>query len=526
MSAATLEAGMPFSLTTGGGVPSLLDRLLGSEPTLRRWRRWVGGLVAAMVGVLAVVDGRLWPGISLAFGYSVPIALGAYTFGIRLGVELSVVCVILRRICAGRAYGPWWLYAGSALMLAEYLMLAVGTGMLGRAVRRLERHARVLRRMSELARGLTGLESDAALRRAVEASVRLTGADGGFVAMSADGDWRTDRVFTDGRWEAQSLVWWPRALGPWEPGRWRSGTSPWSQVALQQLGARVQMAAPVTAGGRRADTALVVFRAGPRPFERATREILALFAAHVGAALGAAKLFAAARDATREKARVLAHVAHDLAAPLHVIIGTTDLLAPHVEQTLVERLRRQTHLLMQMTSDLIEFSRLDAPEVWVRNEPVHIPELYQWVQELAAPFVGTKDVRVEVAVEPGAEWVRSDPEKLRQIVTNLATNAVKYTPRGRVELRAARENWRVMLAVRDTGIGIPAHEQARIFEPFYRAGNGTNRESGVGLGLAVARDLARMLGTRIVVDSTERAGSTFSLELPAPEGEDRGGPDA
>ena len=493
---------MPFSLTTGGGVPSLLDRLLGSEPTLRRWRRWVGGLVAAMVGVLAVVDGRLWPGISLAFGYSVPIALGAYTFGIRLGVELSVVCVILRRICAGRAYGPWWLYAGSALMLAEYLMLAVGTGMLGRAVRRLERHARVLRRMSELARGLTGLESDAALRRAVEASVRLTGADGGFVAMSADGDWRTDRVFTDGRWEAQSLVWWPRALGPWEPGRWRSGTSPWSQVALQQLGARVQMAAPVTAGGRRADTALVVFRAG------------------------AAKLFAAARDATREKARVLAHVAHDLAAPLHVIIGTTDLLAPHVEQTLVERLRRQTHLLMQMTSDLIEFSRLDAPEVWVRNEPVHIPELYQWVQELAAPFVGTKDVRVEVAVEPGAEWVRSDPEKLRQIVTNLATNAVKYTPRGRVELRAARENGRVMLAVRDTGIGIPAHEQARIFEPFYRAGNGTNRESGVGLGLAVARDLARMLGTRIVVDSTERAGSTFSLELPAPEGEDRGGPDA
>ena len=80
--------------------------------------------------------------------------------------------------------------------------------------------------------------------------------------------------------------------------------------------------------------------------------------------------------------------------------------------------------------------------------------------------------------------------------------------------------------MRDTGIGIPAHEQARIFEPFYRAGNGTNRESGVGLGLAVARDLARMLGTRIVVDSTERAGSTFSLELPAPEGEDRGGPDA
>src|SRR5207249_511668 len=81
-------------------------RLLGGEPTLRRARRLVGGLVAAMVGTIAVVDGRLWPGISLAFGYSVPIALGAYTFGTRFGVELSIVCVILRRVCAGHAYGP------------------------------------------------------------------------------------------------------------------------------------------------------------------------------------------------------------------------------------------------------------------------------------------------------------------------------------------------------------------------------------------------------------------------------------
>jgi len=515
---------MRFSWTTGS-VPSLVDRLLGSEPALRRWRRWVGGLVGAMVGVLAVADGRLWPGISLAFGYSVPIALAAYTFGIRLGIELSVLCVILRRICAGRAYGAWWLYAGSALMLTEYLMLAVGAGALGRAVRRLERHARVLRRMSELARGLMGLEPEAALPRAVEASVRLTGADGGFVAMSTEGDWRTDQVFTDGSWQAESVVWWPRALGPWEPGRWRIGTSPWSEVALRQLGARAQMAAPVSTGGQRPGMALVVFRAGSRPFERATREILALFAAHLGAALNATKQFTAAREATREKARVLAHVAHDLAAPLHVIIGTTDLLVPHVEQSLVDRLRRQTHLLMQMTNDLIEFSRLDAPEAWVRNRRIHVPELYQRVHELAAPLIGAKDVRVEVEVGAGAEWIQSDPEKLCQILTNLATNAVKYTPRGRVELRAARENGRVTLAVRDTGIGIPVPEQARIFDPFYRAGDGARGEPGVGLGLCVAQDLARLLGTRIVVDSADQAGSTFSLELPASEEEDRNGRD-
>ena len=84
---------------------------------------------------------------------------------------------------------------------------------------------------------------------------------------------------------------------------------------------------------------------------------------------------------------------------------------------------------------------------------------------------------------------------------------------------------RVTLAVRDTGIGIPVEEQARMFDPFYRARNGARGESGVGLGLAVAQDLARLLGSRIVVDSTDRAGSTFSLELPVPQEEDRDGRD-
>src|SRR5437879_7968849 len=119
-----------------------------------------------MIGTVACADAYGWPGISLAFGYAVPVTLGAYVFGVRRGIELSIVCVILRRVCAGRAYGPWWLYAGSLLMLAEYLMLAVGAGVLGGAVRRLERHARILRRMSELARGLTGLERDGEIGRA------------------------------------------------------------------------------------------------------------------------------------------------------------------------------------------------------------------------------------------------------------------------------------------------------------------------------------------------------------------------
>src|SRR5712692_3310073 len=138
-------------------VPTVLDRLLEAEPALRRRRRrhGVAFVIGAVVGGVAWADAYVWPGISLAFGYAVPITLAAYVFGIRRGVELSLVCGVLRVVCAGRAYGPWWLYVGSALMLAEYLMLAVGGGLLGRAARRLARQTRVLQGLSEFARTLT-----------------------------------------------------------------------------------------------------------------------------------------------------------------------------------------------------------------------------------------------------------------------------------------------------------------------------------------------------------------------------------
>ena len=115
----------------------------------------MGFLILAMIGVIAWADAEVWPGLSLAFGYAVPIALGAYIFGLRVGVQLSILGVILRCLFAGRVYGPWWPYAGSALMLAEYLMLALSVGLLGRAARRLERHTRVQRHLIEFARGLT-----------------------------------------------------------------------------------------------------------------------------------------------------------------------------------------------------------------------------------------------------------------------------------------------------------------------------------------------------------------------------------
>ena len=503
-------------------LPSLLDVLLSVGARLQRRRRWMGLLILAMIGIVAWADAQVWPGVSLAFGYALPIALGAYTFGLRAGVQLSILGVILRCLCAGRVYGPWWLYAGSALTLAEYLMLALSVGLLGRAARRLERHTRVQRHLIEFACGLTRtLDPDTVLRQGVEAGVRLSGADGGFAATVSDAGWRTDAIFRDGHWHAQPLSWWPPATAPWEQGaasRWQlcEGIVT-EELALRELGARVALAAPIPTAEPRPRLALVIFRAERRRFTPPTREVLELLGLHVAAALQTAALYRTAVQATTDKGRLLAHLAHELAVPLHVVVGSLEQLASHVDdagRTGLERLQRQERLLLEMTNNLLEYARLAAGRAVVRRAPVDLQALYAEVHALAEPLIGNKDVHLAVRVEPGAEWVESDPEKLRRILANLVVNAVKYTPAGRVELCAARENGAVRLAVRDAGPGIPLHEQPRLFEPFYRGGDGAAPGAGVGLGLALAQELAHLLGTEIVVESRAGAGTTFSLVLP------------
>jgi len=503
-------------------LPSLLDLLLSAEARLQRRRHWMALLILSMIGGIAWADMHVRPGLSLAFGYAVPIALGAYTFGLRVGVLLSLLGVLLRRLCAGRIYGPWWLYAGSVLMLAEYLMLALSMGLLGRAARRLRRHTRAQRHLGEFARGLTRtLDPDAVLRRGVEASVHLSGADGGFAATASDGGWRADEVFRAGCWHVQPLAWWPPATAPWE----QSAASRWQlcealvsgDLTLRQLGARVALAVPVAEAGPRPRRALVIFRAERRRFTPPTREVLELLGLHVAASLQTATLYRTAVQATADKGRLLAHLAHDLAVPLHVVLGSLEQLAAHVDDVgrpALERLQRQERLLLEMTEDLLEYARLDAGRAVVRRAPVDLRALYAEIRALAEPLIGNKDLRLEVRVEPGAEWVESDPEKVRRIVANLAINAVNYTPAGRVELCTARENGAVRLAVRDTGPGIPPQEHRRVFEP-YRGGEGAAPGAGVGLRLALAQELAHLLDTEIMVESREREGTTFSLVLPA-----------
>lgn len=265
---------------TGPLKQAVIDYLLRAEPALRRHRDRVLLVVVAIMAAIATADLRIWPAISLAFGYSFPVALAAYARGIRVGLLVSAVAVVLRAVFAGRTYGPWWLYGGGALMFAEYVLLTLAVGLLGRAIARLDRQTRVLRHLNEFGRHLaTVRDPDAIWRAGVEGAVRLTGADGGSFATQHGTLWRAHETFHRGQWQERPLV----LLGP-------SGVSDRSTDLKDHDGswqreAPIRLAAPVTVPAGGPPRQLVVFRAAHGPFTPATADVLKLAALHLTTAL-------------------------------------------------------------------------------------------------------------------------------------------------------------------------------------------------------------------------------------------------
>jgi hypothetical protein len=258
----------------------VIDYLLRAEPGLRRHRDRLLLAVVAMMAAIATADMRISPGISLAFGYSLPVAVAAYALGIRVGVLVSVVAVVLRAVFAGRAYGPWWLYGGSALMLAEYVLLALAVGLLGRAVARLDRHTRVLRHVNELGRHLaTARDPDAIWRAGVEGAVRLTGADGGFLATQHGTRWRANETFHRGQWRERSVILLTQGGVADDAADLEDHDGSWHRDAP------IRVAAPVTVPAGGPPRQLVVFRAASGPFTPATADVLKLAALHLTTAL-------------------------------------------------------------------------------------------------------------------------------------------------------------------------------------------------------------------------------------------------
>ena len=231
-----------------------------------------------------------------------------------------------------------------------------------------------------------------------------------------------------------------------------------------------------------------------------------------------------AEQASRAKGHFLANVSHEIRSPMNAIIGFSELLAEEslTEQQAeyVEIIREAAENLLGLINDILDLSKIEAGRLGLRYERFRLKDLLEGVHRLFREEAWKRGVQLEVRRSAGlpAEMV-SDAGRLRQCLVNLVSNALKFTEQGSVQLRVeaneeAGEHW-VRFAVSDTGIGIPASQQAAIFETFVQADSSTTRRfGGTGLGLTITRDLAELLGGRLWVESEEGNGSTFTLEIP------------
>ncbi|MGZ5432974.1 MAG: sensor histidine kinase, partial [Thermoanaerobaculia bacterium] len=169
--------------------------------------------------------------------------------------------------------------------------------------------------------------------------------------------------------------------------------------------------------------------------------------------------------------------------------------------------------LMRMINDILDFAKVESGRIDVQVSAVSVANAVARAGSLIHVRLAEKELAFESAGCDGVE-VLADPDRLQQVLLNLLTNAIKFTPAGgRISVTCARDGDRLLLHVRDTGIGIAPNQQHRVFEPFVQLE--ATRAEGVGLGLAISRELTRAMGGELTVESTPAVGSVFTIALPA-----------
>jgi PAS domain S-box-containing protein len=230
-----------------------------------------------------------------------------------------------------------------------------------------------------------------------------------------------------------------------------------------------------------------------------------------------------ADSANRAKSRFLASMSHELRTPLNAILGFSELLSDAKTGQFDDATRSRflasihssgTHLL-QLINDILDLSKVEAGQMELHFQPVELGLVIADVRSTVEPLARSK--AIEVNTDPFPEFpLIADPAKVRQMLLNLVSNAIKFTPRGgRIDIRVRRvETW-VDIAVHDTGIGIAKEDLSRLFQEFQQLdADSGQRQEGTGLGLALTRRFAQLHGGQVSVESAVGSGSTFTLRLP------------
>lgn len=231
-----------------------------------------------------------------------------------------------------------------------------------------------------------------------------------------------------------------------------------------------------------------------------------------------------AEEATQAKSQFVANISHEIRTPMTSIIGMADMLSekepPQAQAHLVKNIQISTKLLLQIVNDLLDYSKVEAGQLNLKTEPMHVRDTIGQVADMITPLLINRPIDFETRISPDIpQFLLGDSLRLKQILINILTNAAKYTERGKIDLEVILESqtqstYALCFLIRDTGIGISQDDQARLFNEFFQVEDtNARRYSGTGLGLSIARHLAELMDGNINVKSALGEGSEFSIRI-------------
>jgi signal transduction histidine kinase len=297
---------------------------------------------------------------------------------------------------------------------------------------------------------------------------------------------------------------------------------------ILRAGYRALLVAPLLRGEEIVGL-LVVRRRTPGAFPQNTVDLIQTFAAQSALAIQNARLFHEIEDKSRQleeasehKSQFLANMSHELRTPLNAILGYTELMADGAYgepsekmQDVLKRLEANGRHLLGLINDVLDLSKIEAGQLVLELSDYSVQDIAQAVRSALEPLAVDKKLAFKVEVPARLPPGHGDGRRLMQVLINLVGNAIKFTDAGEVVIKAEVNNGAFYVSVRDTGPGISAADQAKLFQEFQQADNAiTKKKGGTGLGLAISKRIIEMHGGRIWVESQPGQGSTFAFTLP------------
>jgi signal transduction histidine kinase len=227
------------------------------------------------------------------------------------------------------------------------------------------------------------------------------------------------------------------------------------------------------------------------------------------------------------KSDFLATMSHELRTPLNSILGFSEVLGSidaldDKQKRYVQNIQQSGKTLLEMINDILDLAKMESGKMEIRLSDFRLVQVIGAQCDMARPLTEKKNIDLETDVPPDLPPLRQDQARVQQILNNLLSNAIKFTPEGgRITVRAVKEEDRLVMQVIDTGVGIAEEDQQTIFEKFRQGGTGapsgdamTREYSGTGLGLSIVKELCKLLGGEVSVESVLGKGSTFTVRLP------------